>query len=203
MKTFSDAEMDAGINRWRKIPNVEQLYIEFANPEFLAVLEAAYARGQKEPSKDFLFFDAEGWYPGQFCVAQEQIAPSCLPPKPVIPQRSKTELEIRQETAKFLAELAALETECESTYIPVHGCTAGERIAKLRAFLPPPTEIPTASPAMAPANIPAVWKPYEHSGIARYSDETHVGRIEAASGKGEHNFRIDPASLKKPTPQDQ
>jgi hypothetical protein len=195
---FSDSEMDAAIDRWRKIPNVEQLYIEFANSEFLAVLEAAYARGQKEPSKDFLFFDAEGWYPRQYCVAQEQIAPSCPPQKRLLPPRSKTELEIRQETAKFLAELAALETEFESMYIPVHGCTAGERIAKLRAFLPPAAEIPTASSAMAPANTPAVWTPHTHSGIARYSDETHVGRIEAASGKGEHNFRIDPASLKKP-----
>jgi hypothetical protein len=156
---LSDADMDAAVLKFRRFSSVEEFYRELSeSPAFKAALEAAYARGQREPAKDFIHLDAQGWHPRQYC------APAHEPPPPT-PFAEKS-----QSPALF----------------PVTSSKAH----------------PTASPAMAARNIPHHHQEHEHSGISSYSDEMHVGRVDAASGKSEDNFRIDPSNKKKATRTD-
>jgi hypothetical protein len=91
--------------------------------------------------------------------------------------------EDRQAAAKTLVEIRSLEdAPNQAAILSKYGCTVAERIQQLRASLPAFPEPIEASPAMAPPNIPPTHRPQEHSGIADYSDESHVGRIETASG---------------------
>jgi hypothetical protein len=64
LKTFSDAEMDAAVLKFRQMKDAEEYYRELAeSPRFKEGLEAAFAR---DPS--FFTVDAAGWRPPQFCV---------------------------------------------------------------------------------------------------------------------------------------
>jgi len=69
---ITNDEMNAAVDRWRKMPSTEQVYREFAeDPSFKAALEAAYVR---DPS--FMAIDAAGWRSNQFNVATPPAGPN-------------------------------------------------------------------------------------------------------------------------------
>ncbi len=64
---FTDAQLDAVVQRYRKMSQ-DEFSRALAEPEFKSRFEAAYERGQKDPSKKFTSVDAAGWKLTQFCV---------------------------------------------------------------------------------------------------------------------------------------
>jgi hypothetical protein len=68
---YSNEQMDQAIDRWRKIPTLEQLYADLAEDvDFKAALDAAAERAMKsnDPKARFWEVDAAGWRPTQFNV---------------------------------------------------------------------------------------------------------------------------------------
>lgn len=68
---FTNEQMDAAIDRWRKMPSAEQLYADLAqDADFKAALEAAAERAMKsnDPNARFWEVDRDGWRPNQFNV---------------------------------------------------------------------------------------------------------------------------------------
>lgn len=194
---ISDAEMDAAIAEYRGFRTAEEFYQRLNDsPEFLAAIEAAYARGQRNSAQNFMLYDATGWYSAQVCVAtvwpdtskesgdlQPHFSKSQAESQPL----PRTEAEKRQQIAKTLVELAVLEAAPKSPAVE-------DRIAALQASLPV-FESVTAPTTMAPASRPQtwesqVWKSPKHAGTNSYSDEGHVGCVEAASGKRSDTFRV-------------
>ena len=91
---FTDAEMDAAIDRWRKFPTLEELNAALAESQFKAALDAAADRAWKsgDPKTHFWIVDAGGWRPPQFCV-------DVPPPTPMMqngPEPDWTEREKRR-----------------------------------------------------------------------------------------------------------
>jgi hypothetical protein len=66
---YTSEQMDAAIAEYRGFKTAEEYYARLAeDPKFKAAIEAAYARGRKDPSKNFMIVDAAGWPAGQYCV---------------------------------------------------------------------------------------------------------------------------------------
>lgn len=172
---ITDEAMDAAVAEYRSFRNADEFYNRLdASSEFTAALEAAYVRGITDPTKNFLLYDAGGWYPAQVSVVVAWPDTSGSPPENP-PDKPLTGTELIHELARQIVAL-------------------GDRM--------PTVDVPAASAFMAPPNIPQGWAPScwadsGHSGIDKYSDESHVGRVEAASGKREDNFRVwrKPATL--------
>jgi hypothetical protein len=68
--TYTNDQMDAAIVEFRSFKTADEYYARLAgDPNFKAALEAAYQRGQKDPSKNFTEQDAQGWRRDQYCVS--------------------------------------------------------------------------------------------------------------------------------------
>jgi hypothetical protein len=69
MHHFTDEQMDIAVFKYRQAASEEEFYLWLdEDPKHRGAYEAAYERGQKDPSKKFTDVDAAGAHPAQFCV---------------------------------------------------------------------------------------------------------------------------------------
>jgi hypothetical protein len=77
MAHFTEEEMNQAVLRYRQAASEEEFYLWLdEDPKHRGAYEAAYERGQKDPSKKFTDVDAAGANPAQFCVPVPPARPS-------------------------------------------------------------------------------------------------------------------------------
>ena len=68
MISYTNAQMDEAILLYRRMTSEQFQRALIESPEFKEKIEAAYQRGVLDPSKNFMHFDRDGWYPTQYNV---------------------------------------------------------------------------------------------------------------------------------------